>query len=74
MRPSIFNLHFIIFEEKPSQPQYDRNCRSIKTKLEESSGRSRRGRPPWADNVYAATEDDEIDRYALSELGMLARR
>ena len=54
-----------------------RKFRSIKTKLsrdlEESSGRSRRGRPPWADNAYAAG-DDEIDRFALSELGMLARR
>ena len=50
--------------------------RSIKTKLSrdlaESSAWSRRGRA--ADNGYAVAEDDEVDRFALSELGMLARR
>ena len=65
------NINFIQIDLKQRLIRY---FRSIKTKLEESSGRSLRGRPPWADNVYAAAEDDEIDRYALSELGILARR
>ena len=66
-----------IFSRSPSLKTF-RFFRSIKTKLsrdlEESSAWSRRARA--ADSVYAAAaeEDDEVDRFALSELGMLARR
>ena len=64
-----------IFSRSPSLKTF-RFFRSIKTKLSrdlaESSAWSRRGRA--ADNGYAVAEDDEVDRFALSELGMLARR
>ena len=65
-----------IFSRSPSLKTF-RFFRSIKTKLsrdlEESSAWSRRARA--ADSGYAAAEeDDEVDRFALSELGMLARR